>query len=96
MIHDRINVYTNAPSMVKYIQEFALDLYQGRLKMSIELANTVLWRNTDDNDAIVKKTLERDLRDLRDLLQKADKPMQDTLDDDGGVRKSVFTFRSEK
>jgi hypothetical protein len=86
-IGDRVDTFRNAPKIVGELKRFGYSLYNGQLKLDVEL---VEWAyKVDDLDSSLKISLEEHLERLRGGLTAADKILDKLFDKDEEV-KGIF------
>ena len=91
---EKIIQYKNAPSTVINLGTFAVELYSGQLKRSLELAK---WAYSEDGiDIEIKDALEEQTERLRVGLITADKQLGKCFDARGRLNRFYFLSHGER
>ncbi|KAI4189039.1 MAG: hypothetical protein L6R41_001742 [Letrouitia leprolyta] len=86
--------FKNAPSAVRAIGAFGLDLHRGKLQMDVEIAEWAFLQN--DIHPHVKDGLEDCLAELRIALMEAAATLESFFDEKGQLRRTYYAFRGER
>lgn len=93
-IEKKINTFKNAPQVVLEIGKFGHDLNQGKLKLSMELAQ---WAySLEGLDQAIKDSIEDLVNKLASLLQEADYVLSKLVDKHGNVKRTYLTLIGER
>jgi CRISPR/Cas system-associated protein Cas10 (large subunit of type III CRISPR-Cas system) len=90
IIYKQIQDYRNAPAIVKKIQGFMRDMYDGEVKTQIEVSE---WLSSQrDVDEILKEQVSDLLQQLKHELEAINTTLKASFDENTGELKKSFTF----